>query len=88
MAGGNSPTLKTLLMIEYTILDLDYYPTRMELYRSLPRRIHYSTFKNALDYFEASRKIIYNSNKIMYTGVKTDKLEELIKSTVSAKKIY
>ena len=88
MAGGNSPTLKTLLMIEYTILDLDYYPTRMELYRSLPRRIHYSTFKNALDYFEASGKIIYNSNKIMYTGVKTDKLEELIKSTVSAKKIY
>lgn len=88
MAGGNSPTLKTLLMIEYTILDLDYYPTRMELYRSLPRKIHYSTFKNALTYFEASGKIIFNSNKIIYTGVKTEKLEELMRSTISAREIF
>lgn len=78
MAGGNSPTVRTLLMIEETILDLDYYPKRMELYRSLPRRIHYSTFKNALEYFEASGKIIYNSKKIVYTDVNNDKLRRLI----------
>ena len=78
MAGGNSPTVRTLLMIEETILDLDYYPKRMELYRSLPRRIHYSTFKNALEYLEASGKIIFNAKKIVYTDVNNDKLRRLI----------
>ena len=78
MAGGNSPTVKTLLMIEKAILDSEIYPTRMELYRSLPRRIHYSTFKNALEYLEASGKIGSNSKKIVYTGVNNEKLRKLI----------
>jgi hypothetical protein len=78
MAGGNSPTVKTLLMIEKAILDSEIYPTRMELYRSLPRRIHYSTFKNALEYLEASGKIGFNSKKIVYTGVNNEKLRKLI----------
>jgi len=78
MAGGNSPTVKTLLMIEKALLDLDFYPRRMELYRSLPRKIHYSTYKNALEYFEASGKIIFNSKKIVYTDVNNDKLRRLI----------
>jgi len=65
-------------MIEKAILDSEIYPTRMELYRSLPRRIHYSTFKNALEYLEASGKIGFNSKKIVYTGVNNEKLRKLI----------
>lgn len=79
MAGGNNPTVKTLLMIEETILNLDIYPTRMELYRSLPRKIHYSTYKNALEYLEASGKITFNSRTIIYTAINNDKLRKLIR---------
>ena len=88
MAGGNSPTLKTLIMIEKAILDADDYPSRTELHNSLPRKIHYSTFKNALDYLEAHGQIIFNSKKIVYTGVRSEKLEALIKSTISAREIF
>jgi hypothetical protein len=78
----HEPQLDTILMIEKAILDAEDYPTRMELWRSLPRKVQYQTFKRVLDYLEASGKITFNTTKIVYTGVNNPKLEELIRSSV------
>jgi len=56
----HEPQLDTILMIEKAIMDAEDYPTRMQLWRSLPRKVQYQTFKRALDYLEASGKIVYH----------------------------
>ena len=78
----HEPTLSTLLMIEKAIIDADDYCTRTQLWKSLPRRMQYQTFKRALEYLEASGKIAFNSTHIIYTGVNNPKLEAMIKSSV------
>jgi S-adenosylmethionine:tRNA-ribosyltransferase-isomerase (queuine synthetase) len=78
----HEPQLDTILMIEKAILDAEDYPTRMELWRSLPRQVQYQTFKRVLDYLEASGKIMFDKTKIIYTGISGPKLEELIKTSV------
>ena len=76
------PNVRTLLMIEKAILDSEDYPTRTELYESLPKKVHYTTFKTALEYLEASGKIIFNEKEIVYTGVNNPKLQKLIETSV------
>jgi len=78
----HEPQLDTILMVEKTILDSDNYPTRMELWRKLPRKVQYQTFVRILDYLEASGKIAWDGKRIIYTGVNNPKLEALIRSSV------
>jgi hypothetical protein len=78
----HEPQLDTLLMVEKAIMDADEYPTRTELWKSLPRKMQYQTFKRVLDYLEASGKIAFDKGKIIYTGVNNPKLEALMKSSV------
>ncbi len=79
----HEPQLDTILMIEKAIIDAEDYPTKTQLWRSLPRKVQYQTFKRALDYFEASNKIIYDEDGvIVYTGVNNDKLRALVESAV------
>jgi hypothetical protein len=78
----HEPQLDTLLMVEKAIMDADEYPTRTELWKSLPRKMQYQTFKRILDYLEASGKIAYDKKKIIYTGVNNPKLEALMKTSV------
>jgi S-adenosylmethionine:tRNA-ribosyltransferase-isomerase (queuine synthetase) len=69
-------------MVERTLLEATEYPTRMQLWRSLPKKMQYQTFQRILDYLEASGKIAFNTTKIIYTGVNNPKLEALMKSSV------
>lgn len=78
----HEPRLDTILMVEQAILNSEAYPTRTSLWKSLPRKIQYQTFKHILDYLEASGKIVFNDVKIVYTGVNNPKLRALIKSSV------
>ena len=78
----HEPQLDTILMVEKAILDSEDYPTRMELWRSLPRSVQYQTFKRILAYLEASGKITFNSKKIIYTGVNNPKLKALMESSI------
>ena len=78
----HEPTLSTLLMIEKTILEADEHYTRTQLWKSLPRKMQYQTFKRALEYLEASGKIASNSGHIIYTGINNPKLEAMIKTSV------
>jgi hypothetical protein len=77
----HEPKLDTLLMVEKAIIDSEEYQTRTELWKSLPRKMQYQTFKRILDYLEASGKIIFDKRKIIYTGVNNAKLEALMNSS-------
>jgi len=81
----HEPRLDTIMMIEKTILDSEDYPSRTELWRSLPRKVQYQTFKRVIDYLEASGKIVFNDKKIIYTGVNNPQLRALLESSVRSR---
>ncbi len=77
------PTLWTLLMIEKTVKEADLPPKRTELWKSLPRRMMYQTFKRALDYLEASGKILIDKDdRVVWVAVNNAKLQKLLDSSV------
>ena len=78
----HEPTMRTITMVEKAILESSDYPTRMELWRSLPKKIQYQTFQRVLGYLEASGKITFNGRTIIYTGVDNEKLRAFIDSCV------
>ena len=79
----HEPKLGAILMVEKAISHGDEYPTRTELWNSLPRKMQYQTFKRILNYLEASGKIAFDNRKIIYTSVSNPKLEALVKSSVT-----
>jgi hypothetical protein len=81
----HEPQLDTILMVEQAILDSKEYPSRTGLWKSLPRRVQYQTFLRILTYLEASGKIAFHNNKILYTGVNNPKLLALMRSSVRVK---
>ena len=61
------PRLDTVLMVEDAIKDAKNYPTRMELWKSLPKQVQYQTFQIILEYLLKSNKIIFTKdNRIMW----------------------
>jgi hypothetical protein len=81
----HEPRLDTIMMVEKAILDSEDYPTKTQLWHSLPKGIQYQTLMRILDYLEASGKITYNGRTIIYTGVSNEKLRALIETSVKAK---
>lgn len=77
------PKLDSILMIEKAIQDSEDYPTRMELWKSLPKQMQYQTFKLILDYLERSNKIMFEGDRIIWIFADNKKLNELIKGAVS-----
>ena len=83
----HEPTLSTVMMIEKGILNHKKYPTRMELWRSLPKGVQYQTFQRVLRYLEDHGTIaIDDAGRIYYTGVSNEKLRRLLESSVPAKR--
>ena len=81
----HSPKLDTMLMVEKQIVEQVKkagYPTRTELWRSLPKGMEYQTFKRVLDYLEASNKIIYKEDKIVWVAADNPKLKRLFERSV------
>ncbi len=56
------PRLDTVLMVEEAIQDAEDYPTKTELWRSLPKKTMYQTFSLILDYLEYSGKIFVDKD--------------------------
>ena len=76
------PKLDSILMVEQAIQKSDY-PTRTELWKSLPKQMQYQTFKLILGYLEMSNKIMFEGDKIVWIFANNKKLNELIKGAVS-----
>lgn len=70
-------------MIEKTIKEADIPPKRTELWKSLPRRPMYQTFRKALDYLDASGKIMIDRNdRVVWVAVDSPKLQALFDRAV------
>ncbi|MBI2648450.1 MAG: hypothetical protein HYW93_02200 [Thaumarchaeota archaeon] len=58
------------------------YPTKTQLWKSLPKGMEYQTFKQIMDYLEASNKIIYKDEKIVWVAADNPKLKEHLEKSV------
>ncbi len=78
------PKLDSILMVEKKIQDFEDYPTRMQLWKSLPKQMQYQTFKLILEYLERSNKIMFEKDKIIWIFTNNRKLNQLIQEAISA----
>ena len=76
------PKLDSILMVEKAIQECEDHPTRMELWKGLPKQMQYQTFKLILDYLEKSNKIMFEEDKIIWIFSNSKKLNELIDGAV------
>lgn len=60
------PRLDTVLMVEKAIREAREHPTKMELWRSLPKRMMYQTLLLILSYLEESGKIVIKDKRIIW----------------------
>lgn len=77
------PKLDSILMVEKAVQNFEDYPTRIELWRSLPKQMQYQTFKLILNYLEKSNKLIFENDKIIWIFPNSKKLNELINEAVT-----
>ncbi len=62
------PRLDTVLMVENAIRNAREYPNKMQLWKSLPRKVMYQTFQIILKYLESSGKIMMDKDgSILWT---------------------
>lgn len=76
------PKLDSILMVEKAIQKSEDYPTRMELWRDLPKQMQYQTFKLILEYLEKSNKIMFKDDKIIWIFANNKKLNKLIQEAI------
>ena len=83
------PRLDTVLMVEETIRKLDYYPTRNQLWRALPKMVMWQTLGVIPEYLEESNKILVTKDrKIMWIFADTPKSRKLLKTAIPYRKAY
>ena len=56
------PRLDTVMMVEETIRKLDYYPTKTQLWKVLPKKVMYQTFCMIIDYLMEINKILIDKD--------------------------
>lgn len=59
----HSPTLDSVLMVERAIQESDNNQGTYQLWKSLPKKMMYQTYKVIIDYLIKSGKIILDKNK-------------------------
>ncbi len=78
------PRLDTVLMIEKEIKKADY-PKRTELWKKLPKKIMYQTFKVVIDYLIDSRKVILTKDdKLVWVFADSSTAKKLLRKSVLA----
>jgi len=78
----HEPQLDTILMIEKAIRDAKSYPTKKELWASLPKQVQYQTFNRVLEYLESSNKIVLNGRQIVWVFLDNPKLKRLLDRSI------
>lgn len=60
------PRLDTVLMVEKAIQNSSNYPTKNQLWRTLPKQVQYQTLSYIIDYLEELGKIIIKDSQIIW----------------------
>ena len=77
---SHEPNLSTILMVEKAIHRAREYPTKRQLWNSLPRRVQYQTFNRIIEYLLSSNKIIMNDREIVWVFADNPKLKRMLSS--------
>ena len=78
------PRLDTVMMVEDCIKKAENYPSRMELWRALPKQVQYQTFQLILEYLQKSNKVfVTKEGKIMWVAAEPPKLKKLLQGSVA-----
>jgi len=80
--GLHEPNLATILMVERVIHKVKDYPTKTQLWKSLPRDVQYQTFNRIINYLLSSNKIIMNDRQIVWVFPDNPKLKKFLNSNV------
>ena len=81
------PRLDSVLMVEDTIRKLDYYPTKNQLWRALPKAMMWQTFGVILDYLIESNKILIDKEgKVVWVFADNPKARALLAKSVPYKR--
>lgn len=81
------PRLDTIMMVEKAIQKASNYPTKNQLWRSLPKQVQYQTLTFIVNYLEELGKIIIKDNQIIWVwGSKRNK-RNACKNTFMSKMI-
>ncbi|MBU2100540.1 hypothetical protein KKG83_04720 [Candidatus Micrarchaeota archaeon] len=79
------PRLDTVLMIEDSIKNSKNYLSRTELWKKLPKKIMYQTFKVVVDYLIDSNKVILTKDdKLVWIFADSSTARKLIRKSVLA----
>jgi len=78
----HAPTLNTIMMVEKAICEAETYPSKRQLWNSLPKKMEYPTFNRIIDYLEKSNKIILNNHEIVWIFPNNAKLKKLLETGV------
>ena len=79
------PRLDTVLMVEDAIKNAKDYPKRTELWKKLPKKVMYQTYKIVVDYLIDSRKVMLTKDdKLVWVFADNEKLKKLIAESVPA----
>ena len=79
------PRLDTVLMIEDAIKNAPDYQGKTELWKKLPKKVMYQTYKTVIDYLISSRKVIITKDeKLMWILADSPKSKKLIRESVLA----
>ncbi len=81
----HEPRLDTVLMVERAIKESGTYPSKRQLWKSLPRKMQYQTFERIIEYLESSNKILQNGRSIIWVFPDNPKLKKLIEESVRLK---
>jgi hypothetical protein len=78
------PNLKSLLMIEKAIKDAEIPPRKTELWGMLPKGMMYQTFCKAIDYLQASGKILIDKEgRVVWIAADNPELVRLMNEAVN-----
>ncbi|MBI5553870.1 MAG: hypothetical protein HY917_03975 [Candidatus Diapherotrites archaeon] len=79
------PRLDTVLMIEDAIRNADNYPKRTALWKKLPKKVMYQTYKTVIEYLIKSRKVMLTKDdRLMWVFADNPKIQKLIDQSVPA----
>jgi len=79
------PRLDTVLMIEDAIKKAKDYPKRTVLWKKLPKKVMYQTYKTVIDYLIDSKKVMLTKDdKLVWIFADNHKAKRLIDESVRA----
>ena len=82
MTKNQGPTLATIQMVTETIREAEEYPSKYQLWRSLPKGMAYGKLEEVLKYLESTNQIIIDKDgEIIWILANNPKLKKLLAET-------